>query len=1025
MLQSEIVEYLPIHAAAVASMWNRSSEGWNGRVFNKSEAKVQQEESATAYLNLYLAMKGDLVIGYAKLTKYFLENGVAYIELLSVDPAYHGQGIGRELVQKCVLRAAELGYERIDLFTWAGNTKAVPLYKKCGYFWEKMESNSTHLMNFIPGLLNNDLLKPYFEYFHWYEDSVRPLETKPDGRDVNGYDLYDYVWEKEGKRLEISFERCGRGIVSIRTPDFAVSHQIAVAKPVFGLMYPVAYHLENLGDNPLEISLKGLDNDIIQHSFSKQQSLCGTLDCQGEFYIGALKRDLNEWESCPSVITKLLLDGKEITLKTGLNVQYPLSANIRSKSSLMIPGREEIMYLNVQNHFQESCEYDIELPEDSKLKFTQRTCHISLQGGEKANILFSFSASGACIYSPQVLIKANLANGKSLEFTTECCDSIRVIGDKAGKQLNDNVQLINSQYYLYFTKTGSKNYCNFGSIYGENFNISQPQLGLPYTDEFEREEAYDFAIEDHGQDLCLCAKFRSREIPELDFAVQYRLTGSGQMDLSVKILALPERAEDIFAKLKISLKTSGLAFETKGKVLQFEDDLLDAEISDLPMQIIEGNWLFSKSDDSTAGVIWPKQMKAYNDHYQLAWDINLSELARKGQTESEVISFYLDVFKNPWQIRNVAIGRSPIIPKVPSLELLVNEGNPWITGSYNASLIQHLDKNMTGRFQLEASSGVEIEARHITDAEEIKAINWQQIAQPANALELLSCQAKFSSVTLVRKQLLFQSGGKVIYSSAPNMLSAANACLEMCVATDAKLPGLISLKYNGDEWLDNAYPEFAPKSFFNPYSGGLGIKPSQIGAAALAEETHTAEKACLADQHGNLWEGLSILSRIDKFKPLKGLAYRQYYLMRPGVPVLATLIEILGNPGWAQFYQFRMQLCQIHQQGSTDAVIYIPKPGEQWQKVNSCNEQVYAGEYYPQFAVQKAETELRLQLFSKAKLSYNTYMDSAVISHSAYIYSEMVDVVPAWTAPVFMVLAKDLYQAEWLSSLLATIFEPL
>lgn len=88
-----IVEYLPAYAKSVAEMWNASSDGWNGRNFCSSEAKVLQSESSSSYLNLYLAMQGDKVLGYAKLTKYAEEEGVAYIELLNALPSHHGQGI--------------------------------------------------------------------------------------------------------------------------------------------------------------------------------------------------------------------------------------------------------------------------------------------------------------------------------------------------------------------------------------------------------------------------------------------------------------------------------------------------------------------------------------------------------------------------------------------------------------------------------------------------------------------------------------------------------------------------------------------------------------------------------------------------------------------------------------------------------------------------------------------------------------------------------------------------------------------
>ena len=127
MAQVEYTEYEPRFAKAVAAMWNRSSEGWNGRIWNSSEARVLQKERDSAYLNLWLALAGEEVIGYVKLSKYSLEEGVAYVELISVDPAWHGKGIGKALMRKCVERSAELGYQRLDLFTWPGNTRAVPL----------------------------------------------------------------------------------------------------------------------------------------------------------------------------------------------------------------------------------------------------------------------------------------------------------------------------------------------------------------------------------------------------------------------------------------------------------------------------------------------------------------------------------------------------------------------------------------------------------------------------------------------------------------------------------------------------------------------------------------------------------------------------------------------------------------------------------------------------------------------------------------------------------------------------------
>ena len=259
MAQVEYTEYEPRFAKAVAAMWNRSSEGWNGRIWNSSEARVLQKERDSAYLNLWLALAGEEVIGYVKLSKYSLEEGVAYVELISVDPAWHGKGIGKALMRKCVERSAELGYQRLDLFTWPGNTKAVPLYKKCGFFWERMESQVTHLMNFLPGILNSPFFRPHFEHFHWYDDLKRELEVTPDGREERGFDYYDYLWEKEGRKLTVSFEKTGRGIAAFATNEIEVECLVDEARPVFGSEHRVSYRFTNRSGKPIPVRIEGLN----------------------------------------------------------------------------------------------------------------------------------------------------------------------------------------------------------------------------------------------------------------------------------------------------------------------------------------------------------------------------------------------------------------------------------------------------------------------------------------------------------------------------------------------------------------------------------------------------------------------------------------------------------------------------------------------------------------------------------------------------------------------------------------------
>lgn len=166
------------------------------------------------------------------------------------------------LVLNAVRKTIELGWPRLDLFTWPGNTKAVPLYKKCGFFWEKRD-DTTHLMNFIPTVLKTEAISEFFETADWYEDSIRSIEIKPDGRQENKFDYFEYSWEKDGRKLKVEFERTGRGMRLIETDDYLVSATVQDHELIFGRDYKVVYEIVNKSGKPLNVAIRGKEGKCL------------------------------------------------------------------------------------------------------------------------------------------------------------------------------------------------------------------------------------------------------------------------------------------------------------------------------------------------------------------------------------------------------------------------------------------------------------------------------------------------------------------------------------------------------------------------------------------------------------------------------------------------------------------------------------------------------------------------------------------------------------------------------------------
>jgi GNAT superfamily N-acetyltransferase len=55
------------------------------------------------------------------------------IDQVSVEPAFRGRGIGRALVEAALRAASDSGVTEIELSSWAFNTEAHALFRRCGF----------------------------------------------------------------------------------------------------------------------------------------------------------------------------------------------------------------------------------------------------------------------------------------------------------------------------------------------------------------------------------------------------------------------------------------------------------------------------------------------------------------------------------------------------------------------------------------------------------------------------------------------------------------------------------------------------------------------------------------------------------------------------------------------------------------------------------------------------------------------------------------------------------------------------
>lgn len=255
----KIVEYNDSYAAKVADMWRRSSEGWNGGWADETEETVKKDHVGKDYINTYLVEKDDEILGYCKITTFPFDKNVMYVHTLNVRYDCHGKGIGKLLILKSLERTIELGYKKLDLYTWPGNTKSIPLYKKCGFVYED-RADATYLMNFIPLITTHELFIDYFKDVEWYKSLQREINLDCNDLKKGNTKYFDYLWDNGDKKLRVNIEKKSKGINLIETEDYLIEAKVEDQSLIYGQNYKINYDLVNKSGKPLNVELKGEDN---------------------------------------------------------------------------------------------------------------------------------------------------------------------------------------------------------------------------------------------------------------------------------------------------------------------------------------------------------------------------------------------------------------------------------------------------------------------------------------------------------------------------------------------------------------------------------------------------------------------------------------------------------------------------------------------------------------------------------------------------------------------------------------------
>ncbi|WP_422424885.1 GNAT family N-acetyltransferase [Bacillus sp. PSXD-155] len=904
----DIVPYHPKYAAEIAKMWNYSNDEWGGGSSVRSAEQIRQSEENSDAIIVFLAICNHEVVGYCSLGEYREDTGALYIQLLNVRPDFHGYKIGKRLVLKAIEETIRMGWPRIDLYTWEANMKAVPLYKRCGFFWENRE-DAVHFMNFIPQIVACEALVPYFHEFDWYEDLIRTIEIKPDGHKENGFDIYTYVWNnKEDKMLRVNIERRSRGICLIETEDFLLSTTAEQAEPVFGKDYKIKYHIVNKSGAPLKVEFEGKSHRNIVFDWQEELLVEGERQITASYFVGAIEEPQSEWRTCPAVKTKVRINGSEALLKVGVVPKFPASFKMRIPTVKHALGGNYTMYLDIQNNFAQPVMFTFTIPDTAWIHFEQQTFELSLQAKERASIPIPYHLLDYGFYHDQPQVRAVPKNGSEVLFTCTIGGAFGGPGAMVAGETESSWIAWNGRCSLQYDKEHNETSFQNVNQKGEETLLLPPSIGKPYSSEFMRKKPLRVEICEERAAIGFRHIYRSDTYPQLLLHLCTLLYADGTVKVwhELENVSGTPVSREIWISQRIYSDLYRLTLPYDGSIVE----LTDSHGNNLEYwnsTKVSEPWIFARGDQNTYGICWPDGHRMYFGEWHLELENVINSLEPGEMKASETIFISIGGFDSWNEFRDFALKQTSLeFPQLPvrHLELTANKGNPFVpSGVKEVKVMLHDVKQNVWEGELSvfyADEACLASQRTISADEEATEASFV-LPSPSSPCSIIQLDARLGAQQETYYSALFpvssESVRNTIYTRDEyQVYEADNGMIQISAAPDY-YPSLCSLTVQGREWITSGFPEYGIKSWWNPWVGGLTDRFDDMSISSVRREEHSISFVSIADDKGNVWSGIRIRQSIQRHETYKGTIIDSYYLSLPGAPVLAYMTDIRQNTG--------------------------------------------------------------------------------------------------------------------------------
>lgn len=914
-------------AEALATMFNGSDDQWPGSFtggvpFNVERIRRWYEEEDALDVFIWAEPDGTIA-GYCSLQAQASEKGTGYVHLLNVHPAYQKRSLARRFLTNAVERCVKLGFRRLDLHTWPGNLKAVPLYKKTGFFW--MPDTQVYMQNYIPWLLQAPCARPYFDKHDWYATYKRKLEQHEDDERWRGMKVFTYHWEEGGDSLTAWADREGRAITALETDAFFAAAIPAQIKPAKGARTTMRWELRNKGERPLSVSIIARGTEHLKLDYRENLTVAPgeTVERSAEVEVDAKTPRVSRRKPAPKIETLLVIDGQTLELGTGLAPEPALQARLMPLRFTLAPGARRSVNLQLRNALDVPVEAQVQLVPTPGLTLSSTGLEIALPPHGQGGLPLELSAAAPGAHAIQALVSYRAGEQQGVAEPQRLPVFALYPGQALACDEEDGIRVDTDSGSFFIGKEGGGL-----SLYAlesdREMGSMGAEFGPPYDPSEFRYAQASLSWRPEGSGVVVTSEQVSQRFPGLALVRELHFLGGPLVRMVYRPLNRgdKEHAPDLMQGAPRFWNTQRTyTIPLRGGLLRAESTGYPAGDDELPRKTdkFAEKWMSYETKFGTVGIIWDKSFEEIE--FWGAPYLRRCRLACPPHQWAEPFESWLYFGSGDWRDVQRAWARlagreqpALLTEPEPIVKLSCEQGVP---AAHDGALQPTLklenrrERKLAGELRLSAPEGWTVQPdrlafQEVDRGKPFTARVTLEAKRPAPAG--LKLRAIISTPLCDEERelpfVVLGDGGKVAVTEGQQDGQAVwtldNRRMRLTVAP--QFAGTVArwLTPDGANHLDSAFPTVGVKSWMAPFYGGIcpvlwtdedGGYPGKLYLEPLA-----AKVATVKDGQGLKWQGVTLSAELQR-EPLRGLRVELDYLTTGDSPVLKAVLRLRNATG--------------------------------------------------------------------------------------------------------------------------------